>query len=123
VTDGRTDRQNYDSQDRASIAASRDKKSSLEVAVTSLRLLFAFVTLPALISPISINQSGAFSVVVGFQTLLQVNFAYVFIRQYAGSTPGIVSRGSKKLGVWVTAEPPPHRLTLCVPVAATPVNT
>jgi len=28
-TDGRADRQNYDSQDRASIAASRDKKDML----------------------------------------------------------------------------------------------
>jgi len=35
-TDGRTDRQNYDSQDRASIAAWRGKKSSsfLEILLT-----------------------------------------------------------------------------------------
>ena len=33
-TDGRTDRQNYDSQDRASIAASRGKKNLWVIKVT-----------------------------------------------------------------------------------------
>jgi len=33
VTDGRTDRQNYDSQDRASIAASRGKNINEQLTV------------------------------------------------------------------------------------------
>jgi len=36
VTDGQTDRQNYDSQDRASIAASRGNKTDSSIIIGSM---------------------------------------------------------------------------------------